>query len=687
MGNSAFIDLMLFIVISLFVGVILRIFLKKTFIPYTVGLFIVGLLIGCSARFEWFHMPQIIDSVLFSISDMDPYIILYFFLPILIFEASFNMNFHVFKKTFVSANLLAIPGVAIAMLLTGALLMLLSILFPTYVQWTWTLAFTFGALISATDPVAVVALLSELKTSKRFSTLVDSESMLNDGTGIVFFMLFFGSFIKEGLPFNPFVNFLITVFGAVASGMFVGMICIRLVDHTRSEPVLQSTVLITASYILFYVTNDIFQISGVISLVTFGLYIAYVGSTKLQAKVNTFIHNFWELLAYMGNTLIFLLVGIMIAMKCSFLWRDFGILFIVYVGVNIIRYIMIYIFFPIMRKMRYGFTFRETVVLGWGGLRGAVGLTLALVVFYTKSVPEPIRQQTLFLTAGIVTLTLCINATTMGWLLKKMKLTQKSPVSMLLQYNVKSLYAKKARESLDELKKSPYVEFVDWPRIEAYLPQEGILPEAACINFQTITATMRKRVMEEFMIDAVKLFHKGEIMGETQRELLMMIEDMDDRDGVLPLTDLKDYFKDYGQPSPRRKKIIEGHKFFIKLYNKHIIKCYDTLRGFIIMNRDALQMMETFKESPTLKQTELDSITLISAELQSNIEQAQKQFDVLEENYPDAYKEAVNCKVKRLLFTQEKVAINQLSDAGMINDEEAEAMKDDIGKKQIVKKQ
>ena len=146
MGNSVIIDLMLFVVISLFVGVLLRIFLKKTFIPYTVGLCIVGLLIGAAERLQWFKMPDMVDTVLVNISDMDPYIILYFFLPILIFEASLNMNFHIFKKTFVSANLLAIPGVAIAMLLTGGLLMLLSSLFPHYVQWTWTLAFTFGAL-------------------------------------------------------------------------------------------------------------------------------------------------------------------------------------------------------------------------------------------------------------------------------------------------------------------------------------------------------------------------------------------------------------------------------------------------------------------------------------------------------------------------------------------------------------
>ena len=680
MGNSVIIDLMLFVVISLFVGVLLRIFLKKTFIPYTVGLFIVGLFIGVSARFHWFHMPEMMESVLVNISDMDPYIILYFFLPILIFEAAMNMNFHIFKKTFISANLLAIPGVAIAMLLTGGLLMLLSILFPTYVQWTWTLAFTFGALISATDPVAVVALLSELKTSKRFSTLVDSESMLNDGTGIVFFMLFFGPFIKEGLPFNPFVNFLITVFGAVAAGLFVGAICIGLVTRTKSEPVLQSTVLITASYILFYLTNDVFQISGVISLVTFGLYIAYVGSTKLQAKVNLFIHNFWELLAYMANTMIFLLVGIMIAMKCSFLWRDFGILFIVYVGVNIIRYIMIYIFFPVMRKMRYGFTFRETVVLGWGGLRGAVGLTLALVVFYTKSVPEPIRQQTLFLTGGIVALTLCINATTMGWLLKVMKLTVKSPVSQLLKYNVKTLYAQKTRESFNELKKSPYVDDVDWEKLETYLPQPGEAPQAPCIDAQTITANMRQRVMGQFMTDAVRLFNKGEIIGSTQKELLMMVEDMDDRNGELPLTDLRKYFRSYGIPSIRLTKLIESHKFFKKMYDRHIMTCYDTLRGFIIMHRDALAMRDTLKQSPTLQTTELESIKLIEEELQTNIDVAQKQFDVLEKDYPEAFKEAVNNKAKRLLLGQERQAVKELMAAGMLSDEDEEEMMEEIGK-------
>ena len=192
--NSSMISLMVFVVLSLLVGVVLKLLLKRTAIPYTVALFIIGVIFGACFRFDVIHVPHYMDLALDSIGNMDPEIILYFFLPILIFEAALNLNIHTFKKTFINANILAIPGLVIALLLTGALLMLISLLYPHYAHWSWTAAFMFGALISATDPVAVVAPLEELKTSKKFSTLVDSESLLNDVTVILFFMLFFVHF-------------------------------------------------------------------------------------------------------------------------------------------------------------------------------------------------------------------------------------------------------------------------------------------------------------------------------------------------------------------------------------------------------------------------------------------------------------------------------------------------------------
>ena len=139
----------------------------------------------------------------------NPDMILYIFLPILIFDAAYELDVHIFRKTLTNATILSVPGVIIAMLLTAALMIGIGTFAPSYEGWNWTFALMFGALISATDPVAVVALLKELGTSKRFSTLVDAESMLNDGTGIVLFMLFFGAYTATGVSDSPVADFII----------------------------------------------------------------------------------------------------------------------------------------------------------------------------------------------------------------------------------------------------------------------------------------------------------------------------------------------------------------------------------------------------------------------------------------------------------------------------------------------
>ncbi len=154
-----------------------------------------------------------------GVANINPDFILYIFLPVLIFDAAYELNLHIFKKTLANATLLAVPGLVICMLLTAVLLMVISFVVPGYGQWTWPFALMFGALISATDPVAVVALLHELKTSKRFSTLVDAESLLNDGTGIVCFMLFFGVYTAAGQSeVSPVMQFVQVVAGGVLLG-------------------------------------------------------------------------------------------------------------------------------------------------------------------------------------------------------------------------------------------------------------------------------------------------------------------------------------------------------------------------------------------------------------------------------------------------------------------------------------
>lgn len=171
MEETSFLIPLLLTIGGLVIGAILKSLLQHTRIPYTVGLFAIGLLVGLLNRSGIFNFWDGLSEGISSVANINPDLILYLFLPILIFDAAYELNLHIFKKTLANATLLAVPGLVICMLLTGALLMGISLCIPGFSSWTWGFALMFGALISATDPVAVVALLHELKTSKRFSTL------------------------------------------------------------------------------------------------------------------------------------------------------------------------------------------------------------------------------------------------------------------------------------------------------------------------------------------------------------------------------------------------------------------------------------------------------------------------------------------------------------------------------------
>ncbi len=418
-----------FIVISLIAGAILKLVLHKIHLPYTVGLFVLGIIVGILNLNGFLEATPIIGASITQVCNIDPDLILNIFLPILIFSAAYELNIGIFKKTLVNSTLLAVPGMIISMFLTAAVMMGIAFIAPAYSGWNWTFALMFGALISATDPVAVVALLGELGVSKKLSTLIDSESLLNDGTGIVLFTLMLAPFTAavDAADPSPVISFLVVVFGGMAIGYLMARAYIFYTKlmSVRDDLMLQMSMVILLSYLTFILAQDIFKLSGVIALVAFGLAVAFYGAKSLDERVQTFMKEFWGLLAYIANTMIFIIIGIIIAEKVDFTWADLGVLLLVYVGINIVRFVMISILFPILKRNGYGLTLGESLVLTWGALRGALGLTLALIVSYTEAIPEDIRRQVLLLTSGIVAMTLIINATTIKWLLKKVGLIGK----------------------------------------------------------------------------------------------------------------------------------------------------------------------------------------------------------------------------------------------------------------------
>ena len=152
--------------------------------PFTVIVLIFGFSIGMIIG----HIDVMSNDFLLGekvLREINPHLMYYIFLPLLIFDSAFNSRFHVIRPQILSAVLLAGPGVLISITMVAA--------FATYVfpyHWPWLMSIMFASILSATDPVAVVALLHESGASKSLAALIDLESLLNDGSAFVIFMVF-----------------------------------------------------------------------------------------------------------------------------------------------------------------------------------------------------------------------------------------------------------------------------------------------------------------------------------------------------------------------------------------------------------------------------------------------------------------------------------------------------------------
>lgn len=676
MEETALLAPLLLTIAGLTVGAIFKSLFQRTRIPYTVGLFAIGLAAGIMNRMGVFHgMPQF-SAALDSVANINPDLILYIFLPILIFDAAYELNLHIFKKTLTNATLLAAPGLIICMILTAGVLMAISFFVPGYEKWTWASALMFGALISATDPVAVVALLHELKTSKRFSTLVDAESLLNDGTGIVCFMLFYGITVwGRNDELTPILEFCQVVAGGAILGFIAARLVIWFITRVNSEEMIQNSVIILSAYLVFILAQLYLGISGVIALVAFGLTIAYVGKPRLKPQVNIFMGSFWELLTYIANTLIFIIVGIVIAEKVDFSWSHCAILLLVYIALNIIRYITIMMLYPIMKRSGYGLNKKESIILTWGGLRGALGMTLALMVSYTPAIPEEIRSQVLFFTAGTVTLTLCINATTMRWLLNKLGLIYIPTARTMMENKIQNLLHENSEQYFERLKTREALNGANWEKVSQYVTASPSAQEATPMA-NDVMNEIRLRVLDKEKMFLHQIYDEGIISKTSFMQLSNSLDELYDHDGSYALDTRTSIFN-----FCNRTFILDGMQRIPKIgswisfyFKERIGVVHDLGRGFIILQKEDLKLLDDLEGSNMLSGEQKVVLKTLRTEIQHNLDTMNGILNKLANDFPKAYKHALTQKATRMLLCNERRNIRQLQTDGMLSDKDAEQL-------------
>ncbi|MFC2104514.1 cation:proton antiporter [Bacteroidota bacterium] len=690
-GHKGNMSPLFFIIIALIIGAGTRHFLEKSPLPFTVSLLLIGLILGVLTRLGYFGEWHILGLKLNAsfmteavswAGHIDPHLILYIFLPTLIFEAAFAMDVHTFKKTSANAFILAVPGIIVALVLTALVIMGIKMAGIGLNKWSWTMALLFGAVISATDPVAVVSILKDVGASKKLGTLIEGESMLNDGTAIVIFMVLLLGITGGGSDTSPIIEFLRVAVGGTLLGILAGYIVIAWVKKVFNDALVEITVIVAAAYLTFFIAEHFLHVSGVLGLVAFGLFMASVGRTRISPEVEHFLHEFWELFAFIANTLIFLIVGVVIADNIVFTANDFLILFLLYIGIHIVRAIVIAIFYPIMKKAGYGLSKKNAYILWWGALRGAIGLALALIVAGESKIDGTIRDQFLFYTAGIVTLTLVLNATTLKVFLNFLGLTDIPPAKQKMILNAKSYLRNAAENSMEKLKSDRFLGRANWESVKKYLPEE---PEFIEIKIEegkySNLYETRRRVLEKEKSSYWNQFKEGLLGPVAVNNLTDAINEIIDSEGKIPLSERKDLESLWQTPKFLNKlqSVPILNKISQRFFFDRLTISYDAARGFVEAQYETLKLAESMAISSDTKELTIDEdIATIESEINENRIHGLTFLRNLKNTFPEIYDSIATRQAIRTNLNSELKIVEKLQKKGQIGSDEAYKMIESI---------
>lgn len=679
-----------FVIFALIIGAATRHLLKKSPVPFTVLLFIFGLALGAFARFG----PGEIDIAITSIrtapvtdalswaAHIDPHLLLYIFLPILIFEAAFSMDTHTFRKSISNALILAVPGILIALFLTAAIALGMQAIGLGLDGWNWPIALMFGAVVSATDPVAVVSILKELGANKKLGTLIEGESLLNDGTAIVIFMVFLGAATGVEAELSPFVQFIKVAAGGVVIGWLFGRFVNYWIKKVFNDALVEISLIVAASYLTFYVAEHFFHVSGVLALVTLGVIMASSGRTKISPAVEHFLHEFWELAAFISNTLIFLIVGIVIAIRVNFTPDQLLNLLLLYIGIHVVRALIIATLYPIMTRLGYGISKKYAYVLWWGALRGAIGLALTLIVAEESALDPTVRDEFLFLTSGVIMLTLVVNATTMKWFVAKLGLTKDKPIKQLMLQEVNATIGSSIEKTVGKLKKDRYLRGVDWDVVNEFIPKNDGNISSIPVEQEIVVSEMRRRVLLKEKDSYWRQFKNGTIHPSSVVLLSNEIDIMLDADGKTPLSDRKD-IEDNWRISKWAVALqnwpLIGRYFKNKFYEQLAIS-YGCASGMIVAQDDALKLLSNMvlSKGEGIDNEELEIFNTLENEINTNKLLGLTFLRNLRNTYPKMYASLMTNQAIHSILNSEKKTIDRLYSRGRITEGEYASFRSNI---------
>ena len=368
-------------------------------VPYTVFLVVLGVLIGWLAR----SYPRFELLLQFQLT---PDLVLFLFLPALIFEAAFNLDARQLLKDLAPVMALAIPALLISTAIIAAGLWLV-------LDMQIIMALLFGALISATDPVAVITLFKELGVPHRLTILVEGESLLNDATAIVLFNIILGLALTGAAvgmadAGGAVAEFIRVFLGGILVGALIGVAVSEFLYRLRAGLNSYMIMSIVLAYSSFAIAEHILHVSGVMAIVSGAVSLGVFGVSRIPQSATAMVKDTWDVIALVCNSLLFLLVGL--SVDVMRLLDRAEVIAVAILLVLLSRAAAVYSMVPATIRLFHlpHVSLGERHIMWWGGLKG--GLAIAIVL----SIPEEVPAKPLLLdmTLGVVLFLLLINAAT-----------------------------------------------------------------------------------------------------------------------------------------------------------------------------------------------------------------------------------------------------------------------------------
>jgi len=506
---------------------------RRFHVPYTVLLVFVGLVL----------VPLTQTSIFSYITTfhLTPEMLFFIFLPVLIFEAAYNMSIPQVMRQLRAITLLAVGGLLIAVFATAVFAT--AALHVIGVEVPFIALVLFGAIIAATDPVAVLALFKDYGAPRRLALLFEGESLFNDATAMALFVLVLevirnGTFIAHhDIPAAAGL-FMMMIVGGAVFGLMMGAIFSKALQYTDRAHV-HITLTMLVAHFTFLLTEMIsrsengIHLSSIIATVVAAMVVGNYGRYKMTPRTEEYLQQFWDYFAFVTNAIVFLLMGLIFA-DIDVALRELAIpLAVIIIVVIVVRALSVYgVLLPynmfVSSSQRIPLTWQH--LLSWGSLRGALAITMALMIPQDLHVPGWTLQTSprdflLALTIGCIYFTLFIKATTIPLLMRRLRITQRQPLEEVEYWEGRANLYATALSQLQQLHAREHIEQCAYDTLHQRLRAHYDRARTKLHAFIASDSAIVRRMLKLYAIGVEKrtlqnLYTYGEITERAYKKVL-----------------------------------------------------------------------------------------------------------------------------------------------------------------------